>query len=317
MTKTWLAVFLYCLVPCLPVLGENVPISEQLDKEDGFLENLEKHVEESMRLIAQEEKPHSKLAAFSSEMTKQSQELKAVKNFELLSKVITEKKKELAENQRISQSIRSVAESKLEESAKRLEQLQQRASALQKRLEQMEQAADQWGAGYSQMRQIDEKEALEQLRKSIQLELKDIGSKKNIPESTRKLPEGEDRGHEVSSSSRLQISSYWSHNGSVMGLAVEGRKRTIVYVEIRGGLAKYVKPGSVLFSGISNGNKYKGKAFKFSENLPPLDYEVEGPIMNEGSKVILIGKAPIRNPDGDVVRYIEDRLEFLFMRPNK
>jgi hypothetical protein len=39
--------------------------------------------------------------------------------------------------------------------------------------------------------------------------------------------------------------------------------------------------------------------------------------MNEGSKVVLMGKAPIRNPNGVVVRYVEDRLEFLFLRPNK
>jgi len=317
MTKTWLAVLLSCLVPCLPVLGENVPISEQLDKEEGSLQALEKHAEESMRLIAQDENPHSKLAAFSSEIARQSQELKAVKNFELLSKAITEKKKELAENQRISSNLRSVAERKLDESAKRLEQLQQHASTLLKRLEQMEQSADQWAAGYSQMLQIDEKEALEQLRKSIHLELKDIGSKTNIPESTRKLPDNKDQGHAVSSLSSFPISSYWNHNGSIMGLVVEGRKRTIVYVEIRGGIAKFVKPGSVLFSGISNGNQYKGKAFRFSENLPPIDYEVEGPIMNEGSKVVLTGKAPIRNPDGVVVRHLEDRLEFLFLRPNK
>ncbi len=317
MTKTWLAVFLTCLVPCLPVLGQNVPISEQLDKEESFLQELEKRAEESMRLIVQDENPHSKLAAFSSQMTKQSQELKAVKNFELLCKAITEKKKELAENQRISSNLRSVAEGKLEESAKRLEQLKQRASTLQKRLEQMEQSADQWAAGYSQMRQIDEKEALEQLRQSIQLELKDIGSKKPIPESTRKPPDSEDREHVVSSNSKFPISSYWSHNGSIMGLVVEGKNRTIVYAEVRGGLAKFVKPGSVLFSGISNGNQYKGKAFRFSENLPPIDYEVEGPIMNKGSQVVLTGKAPIRNSDGVVVRYLEDRLEFLFLRPNK
>ena len=115
------------------------------------------------------------------------------------------------------------------------------------------------------------------MRKSIQLELKDIGSKTNIPESTRKLPDKADRGQAVSSNARFQISSYWSHNASIMGSVVEDRNRTMVYVEIRGGIAKFVKPGSVLFSGISNGNQYKGKAFRFSENLPPIDYEVEGP----------------------------------------
>jgi hypothetical protein len=86
-----------------------------------------------------------------------------------------------------------VAEGKLVESAKRLEQLQNRAGTLQKRLEQLEQAADQWGAEYSQMRQIDEKEALEQLRKSIHLELNDLEQKNpgslNTPPVVNPLPQ--------------------------------------------------------------------------------------------------------------------------------
>jgi hypothetical protein len=130
--------------------------------------------------------------------------------------------------------------------------------------------------------------------------------------STSKMPNDADP-----SNSRFPISSYWTHNGSIVGLVVEGIRRTIVYVEVRGGLAEFVKPGSVLFSGISNGDKYRGKAFRFWKNLPPIDYEVEGPIMNEGSKVVLIGKAPIRDPGGSVVRYIEDRLDFSLLHPNK
>jgi TPR repeat protein len=208
MMKTCLAVLLTYLVSFLPALGEDAPISEQLDKEERSLQGLEKRAEESMRDIAQEEQPHAKLAAFSSEMTKQSQELKAMMNFEPLRKNIIGKKKELAENKRISSSLRAVAESRLVESAKRLDQLQHRAATLQKRLEQLEQAADQWGAEYSQMRQIDHKEALEQLHKSIQMELKDFGPNKtglpnqtsNSSSSTRKVASSEN--HKNSSPSQ-------------------------------------------------------------------------------------------------------------------
>lgn len=114
-----------------------------------------------------------------------------------------------------------------------------------------------------------------------------------------------------------KIASYWDHNGSTMGLLVEGKRRTLIYIKVRDGLIGLVQPGMVLFDGVSDGGRYRGMARRFSTNLPPIEYEVEGPILQDGAKVVLKGKAPIRNPDGTVRKLIDDRVEFTFLELQK
>lgn len=56
------------------------------------------------------------------------------------------------------------------------------------------------------------------------------------------------------------VASRWNHNGSVMGLIPEGNRRTIIYIKPRAGLGNLVRPGTVLFTGISTVDSYKGTA---------------------------------------------------------
>jgi hypothetical protein len=114
--------------------------------------------------------------------------------------------------------------------------------------------------------------------------------------------------------SRLQIASYWNHNGSTMGLLMKGNQRILIYIRLRKDLEGLVEPGTVLFVGESENGRYTGKARRFSRGLPPIEYDVDGPILDGGNKVVLSGLAPIRNPDGSIKNVIEDRLEFSYLQ---
>jgi hypothetical protein len=111
-----------------------------------------------------------------------------------------------------------------------------------------------------------------------------------------------------------RIASYWNHNGSTMGLLVNGNQRILIYIRVRKGLEGLVEPGTVLFAGESESRRYQGKARRFSRGLPPIEYDVDGPILDGGDKVVLSGRAPIRNPDGSIKNVIEDRLEFSYLK---
>ena len=106
------------------------------------------------------------------------------------------------------------------------------------------------------------------------------------------------------------VSSYWSHNGSIVGLIKEGESRTFIYVEPRSGLHDLVQPGRVLFSGTSNNKSYKGTASRFRKGLPPIKYQVAGPINKDGAQVVLTGKVTTRKADGSPSQTFEDTLIF-------
>ena len=166
-----------CVGCCWDTLAQDMSIVDHLDKVETSLRNLESRAQTAMRLIAQHEEPHAQIAAFSSAMAVQAQELRAIKKFDEPRKVIDEQEKHLSDNKRISESARKGAAMSLEKSKKRLGDLQNRAESLQKKLEFLEKAADQWGADFSHLRSIDEKEALDYLRKSI-----DSALRNSLPE---------------------------------------------------------------------------------------------------------------------------------------
>jgi hypothetical protein len=134
------------------------------------------------------------------------------------------------------------------------------------------------------------------------------------PSAQPAMPTRPPGGRPAADSNPMKISSYWDHNGSTMGLLVRGNKRVLIYIKVRPGLQGLVEPGMVLFDGVSEGGKYTGTARRFSKGLKPLEYPVSGPILGGGSKVVLVGKAPIRNPDGSLRQIINDRLEFSFLK---
>jgi hypothetical protein len=122
--------------------------------------------------------------------------------------------------------------------------------------------------------------------------------------------QGEQR--EMAAPNAHEYASYWSHNGSVLGLRVEGNNRAFAFVEPRDGLP--VKPGTVLFSGISDGSAYKGKARRFSAAGEPIEYEVEGPIQNNFSRVTLHSQNVERDANGSIKKGFDEILVFDLIR---
>ncbi len=106
------------------------------------------------------------------------------------------------------------------------------------------------------------------------------------------------------------VKSYWNHNGSVVGLIVDGNKRTFVYVRPRKGLEEIVGEGTVLFEGVSDNVTYRGVARRFAKGEPPNLYEVSGPIRNNGSRVTLTGLVRLRNSTENVIK---DSLDFYLL----
>jgi hypothetical protein len=121
----------------------------------------------------------------------------------------------------------------------------------------------------------------------------------------RNIESGELEFRELSS-----VKSYWNHNGSVVGLIPEGKNRTFIYVKPRSGLQGLVEPGMVLFSGISDNSSYNGIARRFRKGLPPIKYNVSGPINKGGSQVVLTVEVTTRNADGSPKETILDKLVF-------
>ena len=121
---------------------------------------------------------------------------------------------------------------------------------------------------------------------------------------------GNSEGDELEFRELSSVKSYWNHNGSIVGLIPEGRNRTFIYVKPRSGLQGLVEPGMVLFTGTSNNSSYYGVARRFRKGLPPIKYNVSGPINKGGSQVVLTGEVTTRNADGSPNKTILDTLVF-------
>lgn len=86
---------------------------------------------------------------------------------------------------------------------------------------------------------------------------------------------------------------YYTHNGSMMTLAVAGIHASIVYHQPRAGLAGIgVTPGTVLFRGTLRSGALRGTAFTFRRGCPPAPYDVRGRISPNGT-MVLEGAAPV------------------------
>lgn len=105
--------------------------------------------------------------------------------------------------------------------------------------------------------------------------------------------------------------TYWDHNGSVVYLVAEGTQRKFYYQMPREGMLQAgASPNSLLFQGEAIGDRYVGEAFIFRKGCGQFGYRVEGPILNEGRGVLLVGKAPRVNAECRVVGTVNDRLLF-------
>ncbi len=110
--------------------------------------------------------------------------------------------------------------------------------------------------------------------------------------------------------------SLWDHNGSVMRLLTDGANRVFVYEVPRQSLLDIgVRPGTVLFTGIRDGDKYQGSARRFSQHCStPIVYSVSGKVISE-KMVVLTGVVHIVNEKcQETGKTRQDELVFRFLR---
>lgn len=110
--------------------------------------------------------------------------------------------------------------------------------------------------------------------------------------------------------------SCWDHNGSIMRLTAGGNARTFLYESPRQALwGTGVGQGVWLFSGQKNGDWYSGTARVFSSACPsaPLEYWVEGPVLQNPLRVRLVGRREVHNNCAATGQWTEDVLLFTYM----
>ena len=123
-----------------------------------------------------------------------------------------------------------------------------------------------------------------------------------------KFPFTQGRGYTPPEAPVEKYLALLNYLGFAHGLIVQGNYRSFIYLKPRAGIS--AKSGTVLFTGISDGSTYRGTARRFSSGLAPSEYTVTGPIQNNGSRVVLKGRATIRNPDGSFKSTVDDVLVF-------
>jgi hypothetical protein len=110
-------------------------------------------------------------------------------------------------------------------------------------------------------------------------------------------------------------SSYWTHNGSTVYLVAHGDSRQFYYEQLRPGmLLACAQPDSLLFDGVKSGNTYSGTAVLFSCECGSILYQVAGPIERDGTRVVMSGRAPMRDRSCQITGYRDDRLVFDYLR---
>jgi hypothetical protein len=108
--------------------------------------------------------------------------------------------------------------------------------------------------------------------------------------------------------------SCWNHNGSLMRLTDQGNNRWFYYENPRQGMRNVgVQPGTLLFNGTTNGSWYSGTARVFSSACAPLEYWVEGPVLQNPLRVRVSGDRPIHRNCQPTGQWTHDVLEFTYM----
>lgn len=94
----------------------------------------------------------------------------------------------------------------------------------------------------------------------------------------------------------VSADSCWSHNGSMMRLQAQGNNRWLSYEAPRQVLWNAgVRPGTLLFNGQKNGERYSGTARVFSKFCPgnPLEYYVDGPVLQGPLRIVIRGSRQV------------------------
>lgn len=107
--------------------------------------------------------------------------------------------------------------------------------------------------------------------------------------------------------------SLWEHNGSLLRLRAEGRRRVFVYLQTRPGVP--ARPGDVLFDGERSGLAYRGTAYLFSSQCGRIGYAVAGSVTPGDRHVALRGDAPVRDRRSCAITgSATDQLVFRYVR---
>lgn len=85
------------------------------------------------------------------------------------------------------------------------------------------------------------------------------------------------------------VSSYWSHDGSEVGLLAAGNAREFVVTTPRADLAGVVLPGDRIFTGVKEGERYRGQARVLGDACGNGEFDVAGPVLDGGHRVDLEG----------------------------
>lgn len=100
-----------------------------------------------------------------------------------------------------------------------------------------------------------------------------------------------------------------------MYLQANGNLREFYYLQPRPGMiAEGVTPGTLLFSGVVNGNTYQGTAYLFSARCGARKYPVAGAVQEAGGRVIMIGAATNVNSRCQIKNVKTDVLVFEYLR---
>ena len=117
--------------------------------------------------------------------------------------------------------------------------------------------------------------------------------------------------------SQAVADSCWDHNGSIMRLSAQGSSRWLNYETTPHNWQwpAGVRPGTLLFNGVKNGEWYSGTARRFSKHCPgsPLEYHVEGPVLQNPLRVQVSGSYPVQNACRPTGEWRTDTLVFTYM----
>jgi hypothetical protein len=85
----------------------------------------------------------------------------------------------------------------------------------------------------------------------------------------------------------------WDHNGSVMYLIANESSREFYYQKPRPGMLEAgAHPDSLLFKGQIDDGQMLGTAYIFNAQCGPVPFEVKGPILDNGGRIVLTGQVP-------------------------
>lgn len=140
--------------------------------------------------------------------------------------------------------------------------------------------------------------------------ISDPPAQSNSGSTGHQTPGDDEDAHETTG----DPASSWTHNGSVMVLAANGDIRRFVYQEPREGMqAVGVSPGTTLFEGSRQGDRYSGTAYIFASGCDPTPYAVSGTVSNDERTVVMRGKAPSVDQRCRIKGYRNDTLVFNFV----